>query len=477
MVGPRQRETSLTWGIVFGRKKGQGLYTGDAPVSIPGAGGAEPVEYLPSTGSDSASPWGNASDDPGTSTDWGTNPTDPGTSTGWGASPTPTPSSPTTPSAPGPTPADWTWPSVPSDRGATTGPPVLITGGRSRPSTGRPFRGVWVTALVLFVLLFVGVGVLAAVGQHSSSSSSGADGADGSGSPNDGDDSAPLPLAVGTVGGAPVLAQYEDAKLRWQVHTAVRQPGQQWFFADKDSHPQLVVDVGVQLDGGDTGDDDIWFDAQDWTFTPANGKPLTGDTNSGYSPTLNDQDLDKNGTARGYLSFDLGSGAARAVTTGQLSLTDPYTHDVTATWIVAAKPVAAVTGTIGTPAQGAVGTPPFTMTLAQPRSLSADDPAVVIPPTSGHYLVASFTLTPAADMPEFGGGILSTSNFFFVPAGSGRALESTLTATDSTLVVETIGKQAPIHSQIAFDTAATTGTIALRDATGNDVITWAVSGG
>ena len=436
---------------MFGRKKDQGLYTGDAPVSMPGFDGAEPTEY----GTAQPSPWYGQST---------TTPYDQAPAAPYAQAPAPEFGSP--PGAPYPVP-----PPPFTALGSQQMPlayqadllarPELLTGvpGRSTRRT-RPIAAWIVGPLVLLVVCAIAVALIS----HRST------GTGTSSSPPVGATSKPTGPPTAAIG-QPVAVDYDGSPVQITVTGATVQPGQSWAYANTSSTPVLLVEVDIRRT--DAGGSQLEIRGWDFTFTPSEGSSVPGDIIGDYEPAIDDITLAAGHSVHGYLSFSTGarSGAISFEPLGS------FTPEIT--WSLEAKVPAPVQGALGRPVHGVVSAPPFTVTLTKPRTVTRTSKEVTGKPTSGHYLVLDVAVAPTAitaDQTDL--GTLSIKNFQFRPQGS-TAATAPVTASrvpesrDLWTLVLTPGQ--PVNSLLAFDTAATAGTVVLVDGGNNQVISWSVA--
>ena len=468
--------------LMFGRKKDEaGLYTGDAPVSAPGFDGAEPSAYhgapevAPSTapGSDGPAP---------------VMPPPPGFSPS--GMPPPPGFNPAAISVTGGTPSDadlvrleqlvaqkvppqfagrameqierlraqggaplTQQPGGPTSVGGPyggglgyPGGPMLIPGRRRTPG-----RGAMVGCLVAVVILAAVIGGAAFFIIHAVRD--GAAAAIGPGNP-----------AAGSIG-VPVSVGYDDATLSLTVGKAVLQPSDPWGLASTNDRPVLLVEVDMSRT--DDGTDPVTVLGWDWSFTPTGGKTVTGDIISEYEPDLAGPELSAGQSVNGWVSFDT------AATTGTLGFSDSAAIRPMVTWSVTASKPATVSGTLGRPARGEIADPPFTVTITNPHQVPGTSTAVQTAPKSGHYLVVTAVFEVDSGTDPFAGEI-GDGTFVFTPTAGKPVPTAGYAMTDSIGFTDLEpGKRS--SGVLAFDTAATTGILTMRDGAGHAVITWPIS--
>ena len=451
------------------RSDSEGLYTGDAPVSMPGADGEAPTAYnaRPGAATGPAPAWNAPASNPG----------GPAPETeGWMQPPPP----PVPPPGAVPQNAPWNpgqagvWgaaadPSA-DPRGAPQVPPPWVPGTpdvnriiddamrlskaqRTATVIRRPGARVGCFLLIgLIVLLGIGLPVFFAlrdvipkIGESLS-------------------DPPAQPTVVGTLG-APVTVPYRDATLQVTVQSVVAQPVDNWRDSSRKPEPHLVAKVSIKRT--DTGTSDVSVMSWDWYFAPAEGKEGDAELISSYEPNLSSPALGAGESVTGLLTFDTGSRA------GSISLANPSGRSTrVAKWSVTGTVPQVVTGVVGKPAQAQIGLPGFTVTARQLSWVSAKDPSVTRETTTPAVLRVDLVITGAAKN-QYAGQVSST-DFWFVPQG-GRAVQAGYPgAIEGTTPLVSISDQTPQKMLVAIDAAKRAGVLELRDASGRVVLRWAV---
>lgn len=271
--------------------------------------------------------------------------------------------------------------------------------------------------------------------------------------------------AAGEIG-VPATATYDDATLSLTVGKAVLQPGDPWGLSSANDDPVLLVDVDMVRT--DDGTDPVTVIGWDWSFTPSGGgKSVTGDIIADYEPDLAGPKLSAGDSAHGWVSFDT------SATSGTLGFSDSAAVRPAVTWSITATKPATVTGTLGKPARGEISAPSFTVTITNPHPVAATSTAVQITPDSGHYLAITAAVQVDADAGPFGGDI-DDDTFVFTPTG-GKPVPTSGFALADSLSYTSIEPGKKVTGVLAFDTAATAGTLTMRDGAGHAVITWSIS--
>lgn len=217
-----------------------GLYRGDAPVFMPGAGDQEPSAYVRPAIHEPA---------PEVRPEW---PSGPASATQW-----------TTP--PGP---------------ASPGSAITVTRRRG------PGAGCGLITVVVIALILVGLGIGGWSLFRTFSSTF------------------PVIRDVPDtqIGGVdvPVTVDYRDAQLRITVGGAQAQPGGGW--DDDNGEPTLVV--ATTIERVDDGSASVHVPFIDWAFAPAGGGPAVDvDIISGFEPDLTSVILNAGETVSGYLAY------------------------------------------------------------------------------------------------------------------------------------------------------------------------------
>lgn len=460
---------------LFGRKKDeQGLYTGDAPVSAPGFDGAEPGAYTGGQFRDSSV------------------------------------SAPPPVAAPGPYPAPGgPAPDYGMSHGSTTNPPGpsspqdvlqglpprvqqvigefmtpqqgqrVVAGQGLDPATaarvqqqlsqaGRKVSklGCLLIAIpILGALVGAGFAVYAAV--HATSSVQ--DAIDGAISGlNSTAAAAPDGRDLGvTALGEPVSIQTEDASYDLTVFGAETQIGGGWGYVNAGDHQVLVVDA--QITRTDTGAEPIEFTGWNWSVVGTDRKQVSGDIISHFAPSLDGPELIGGQSARGYVVFDT------SLTTAILTVRDGPAGSALAAWQISATTPAMVDGVFDEPARAEISRPGFTVTIGAPEVITADDPRVGHPPTSGQYLAFPVTF---AGVPGTSGNLGNVDKDAFVLKPDGApAMFAEFSGVDGSFSFVSIDAAEPEQGYLAFDTAATSGRLELRNGADKPVITWTVTPG
>ncbi len=401
-------------GLLRRRRDAQGLYRGDSPVSAPGFDGAAPAAYLPQP-ADSA-------------------PTIAPDTLEAALTATATDQPALTPTA-----------LTPTDRPA---PPA--SGARRR----RSVRGCLVSLIIASVLIggvaFAVLKVANAVDQAV-------------GSP--GRERTPVePTPVG----APVTVGIDAGTFEVTVFGASAQPGASWSAAFRGDTPQLIVES--QLRRIDAGADAIRVPGWNWSVAEPGSSALddavTGDIITSFEPGLDGPELTGGQAVRGFLSFHTD------LSTATLSLRDGPAGDTLAAWELSATRPQVVAGTVGTPAQGEISRPGFTVTVDHPRTVGTGNPDVYRRPTSGRYLLVELSVAPNAGVSS-SLGLIERESFVFV-TDDGADLVPESGAVSDALSLLSVSTDGPEHAVLAFDTAATAGTLQLLDRAGRVIITWRI---
>lgn len=271
------------------------------------------------------------------------------------------------------------------------------------------------------------------------------------------------PTALGT----PVSIQTADAAYDVTVFGAMSQPGDAWGYASTGSSPVLVVDA--QITRTDAGADPVEFTGWNWSVVGADGKRVIGDIITNYQPSLDGPDLVGGETARGFVTFDT------AITQTSLTVAgDPYGVGL-ATWQIAATKPGPVVGAIGATVQAQISRPGFAVTIGRPVIVLNDDPRVGYRPESGQYLVLPVDFTPNEGTSGHL-GIVDREAFVFIPDGA-PAMFPAFGGVDDAFSFASIDAAAVETGSLAFDTAATSGTLQLRDGADRPIITWQIDAG
>ncbi len=390
---------------------GDGLYRGDAPVSVPGVGDQAPSPYRTPSESDPPRPVESPAhrwDPPG------------------GAPPG---------SAAGPLPV-------------MPGPPagVVMVDARRAGARRRPAAGCGLI-VVLVVAVVTGLVVFAAVRSGPSTIA---------------DPQVPA-TEVGAVD-VPVTVTYDGASLRMTVTGVQAQPGSGW--DQPTGEPTLLVSMAIER--VDDGSAAVFLPFVDWTFLPTGGgAPADVDIVSGFEPDLTSVSLDAGGSTAGYLAFTTGAGAGRLQLAGRWSDDPPL-----AAWDLTAGPAVAAAGSVGVPVRPQIGLPPFTVTLDSTAWADRTLADAWQPPASGSFLVAD--LTVASTGGEFSEWVEDES-FVFVPAGGQPVAVAAPDVVSSARSFASVaaGGTAPLRA--VFDTAVAAGTLEMHDAAGRTMVSWPVA--
>ena len=466
-----------------------GLYTGDAPVSVPGADGRAPTEYRstqqsgtvapapdwnadappewppptparPTSTESTPPPWQPAAGAPPagySSAGYRPPPWQPDSAPPWqpGGPPPPTAGAgsppPWTPGQPGRPPMmsvqDWQQFGLRMMTQVDT--PIVVNTRR----TNRVF-GLVVFLIVAGVAAAIAIPVIAAVTSIPSFSA----------------DDPPKSVTSDAVIGTPAAATYRSAELQVTLAKVTAQPVDSWRAGSSEAIPTLVAQVALQRQsGGDDTSGHVSVMAWDWHFQPVEGPAVSGELTSMYEPRLSSPDLGPGDKEAGLVSF------VTAARSGTLWLEDPQSDERVAVWEIAKADVpATVTGKLGSPAQGQIGQPQFAVTAQKTEWLGADDPDFWSPPENGAALRVSMRVAAVTGVPSTQYlGQLGSDDFWFVPAKGEPVVAdySLMPGTTSVLSVYG-GMKEPMV--VAFDVAKGPGTLELRDAAGLVVIRWPV---
>lgn len=275
--------------------------------------------------------------------------------------------------------------------------------------------------------------------------------------------------AVGGAVGSPTQMPYGAHTFEVTVTQPISQPSAAWSsFKKPSSGRYLLMSVSITRTDDEGGTAQVAF--YDWKFTVSDGQVVQGVADAGgYGPLLSTVGLKSKDTKTGMIAFDT------AAADGTLSLTSPL--GTWGTWPVTATKFLPTEGVLGEGLLPQPGSPPFSITVANPRWLPAGDPAISIAPNSGNFLVVD--LVAAVDPQRVAPGTslyVSDKNFRFistagqqVPANSGRVVGSNPIKFGAN--ASQIG-----NSIIAFDVAPGPGTIEFLNADGSVLATWEVTG-
>jgi len=425
-------------GWLFGKKKDDELYRGDAPASAPGLDGGQPAAYQ-----------GNASG----------RPYDPG-SIG-------------TPS-PYPTAAAGSY--QPSAREGTEGlgQPVAIA--HAQPSgigaspelaaamalaanQQRMVRRTLTRSLLGLLLPVVLVGGLVVVGfVVVDRVPDGIVNPFGSGPAPD----QPFEGVVGTPGDVTL----GENSYRITIQNATAQPSAAWgSYSAPVSGGFLMIELSLTRTDTNAEVSQIsWFD---WTFTSESDPAVEGALIAGgYEPLLSTLNLQPDESTTGLIAFDT------IAAVGTLSLT---TYEgLWAQWPIAAATPSVVTGAFGVPIHPEAAGAPFSATVSNPRWIGAADPAVLIDPSSGSYLVLDLSVT--VDEGALGSASslsVGYDNWEFTPNG-GATVSSSFGANGAASLTFSPGQPTTASTLIVFDAAPSPGTLSLVNADGSVLATWQV---
>ncbi len=468
---------------LFSRKKdAEGLYTGDAPVSAPGLDGEAPGAYIRPDSSGYADP---AATWAGTAVPYPPETASPGVAS-YPSGPQPIGSPP---AAPGmtPPPAGRIPPAAPGAGGLDAATvarlqqvmgqsrSVPVAAGNLDPETaarvqkalaGMSKRGGKLGCVLLAIPLLgaaVGIGAAVYAAVHATSAVDGAISAiapDGSGAP-DGRN-----IGVTTLG-EPVSIRTADAAYDITVFGAEAQTGGGWGYDSAGSSAVLVVDA--QITRTDTGADPVGFTGWNWSVVGTGGDRVTGNIISHFLPSLDGPELVGGQTARGYVTFDT------AVTTTPLTVAGGPAGAGLATWQLTASTPRPVDGVIGEPARAELSRPGFTVKIGVAEVVATDDPRIGYRPQSGQYLVLPVEFA-GVDGTQGHLGTVDSNRFVFVPDAA-PALQPTFGGVDDAFSFVSLDAATPGQGSLAFDTAATTGRLDLRDQADRAIITWRIDAG
>lgn len=267
--------------------------------------------------------------------------------------------------------------------------------------------------------------------------------------------------------GEPIAIRTSDASYRITVFGAVSQPADAWGYARAGADPKLVVDA--EITRTDTGAEPIEFTGWNWSVIGSKGERVTGDIITNYQPSLDGPELVGGQTARGYLTFDT------AVTDTALTVAAGPIGAGLATWQISATRPAGVAAAIGEAAMAEISRPGFTVTIDAPEVIAAGDARIGHRPVSGQYLVFPVTFTAVPGTTNHLGNVDSRA-FVFVPDAA-PAMFPEFSGVDGAFSFVSIGAAKPEQGFLAFDTAATAGTLQLRDGADRAVITWRINSG
>lgn len=277
-----------------------------------------------------------------------------------------------------------------------------------------------------------------------------------------------LTAVAGEVG-SPTELPFGGHTLEVTVTQPLSQPSAAWAsFLKPTSGRYLLLSVALTRTDAEAGSAQVAF--YDWKFSGSDGQTVSGsELAGGYGPLLSTVDLKAKDTKTGIIAFDTDA------IEGTLSLTSPM--GTWGTWPVTATEFIPAEGTLGEGLLPQPGSPPFSVTVANPRWLAAGDPAVSVAPTSGNFLVID--LVAAVDPERVAPGTslyVSDKNFRFisassqpVPANSGRVVGSNPI---------TFGANAGQIGQsvIAFDVSPGAGVLEFLNADGSVLARWNIPG-
>lgn len=271
--------------------------------------------------------------------------------------------------------------------------------------------------------------------------------------------------------GKPVTITTADASYRITVYGAELQRGDGWGYDGANAEPVLIV--GAEITRTDPGQEPVEFTGWNWSVTGDDGKPVTGDIISHFAPSLDGPELIGGESVRGFVSF------ATSVTDVALTVAERPYGPALAAWHLSASTPRVVVGEIGTPAQGEISRPGFTVTAGRPEVVTADDERVGSRPASGQYLVVPVTFTGIPYM-EGSIGNVDSSRLVFVSADAKKTdapLVSTFSGLDGASSFFPVSADAPTSGVLAFDTASVKGELQLRGEADQPIITWQIAAG
>ncbi len=277
-----------------------------------------------------------------------------------------------------------------------------------------------------------------------------------------------LTAVAGEVG-SPTAMPFGGHTFEITVTQPLSQPSAAWAsFLKPTSGRYLLLSVALTRTDNEPGPAQVA--SYDWKFSGSDGQTVSGSQLAGgYGPLLSTVDLQDKDTKTGIVAFDTDA------IEGTLSLTSPM--GTWGTWPVTATEFIPAEGVLGEGLLPQPGSPPFSVTVANPRWLAAGDPAVSIAPTSGNFLVID--LVAAVDPERVAPGTslyVSDKNFRFisasrqpVPANSGRVVGSNPI---------TFGANAGQIGQtvIAFDVSPGAGVLEFLNADGSVLARWNIPG-
>lgn len=264
-----------------------------------------------------------------------------------------------------------------------------------------------------------------------------------------------------------LVLDYDGAELRFVVWIGALHGHGTWAAASPATTPSLVVEVDItRLDGGA---EPVTLDEWNWRVDTPGGPGAWPTTVAGASPSLVGATLASGDTASGYLTFPVGSPDVTLV------FTEGLAGDDLATWEFTAWSPEVIDAASGDAIRPEVGQPPFRVTVTGAQSTAAADPRFGWPSQSGRYL--TFTLDIDVDDDAAGlAGFLSTDNFSFV-TDDGQHLDPVYGVTEDGLRQIVLEPRASTTAEISFDSDAVAGVLELRDGAGTLAVRWPAGNG
>lgn len=407
---------------LFGRNPDKGLYTGDAPASMPGLRGAHPTRYT------------------------------------------------------GPDHVDHVDHAVRPSMVPTGAPGILPT----KPDAARGTGGVVVGSLATVALIVGGIFFFTARSEAPARSvGPGTTAGDlalaDPGHVMDPDpqagDAADATIEAGGFGDAATVA-YMTAWFEVTPRVAFAQPGRGFAYATANDGPQLLVSARIaRVDDGADPTGPMSFN---WKFVTPDGTMVDAELLPTYHPNLANVNLVGGEATGGYLVFDTDA------TEGTLHFVGSFGGATQATWAIASRTMTTMAGELGEEVWPDISIPRFTVRAENPRAVTAADPGVWRDPASGAYLLVDVTLTPNEGSSGYLGGIDGRS-FGFVPDGTATAddpfageVSPEASAMAGALGAAVITADRVVEGTLVFDTAARSGTLYFFNGGDWAIAKWAI---